>query len=280
MQLMMTQNKKPSDQLPELAQVLARLESCEGLVHEELERYRTVKWDSNEKTGTKFVTSIVVPVYNEERTIARVITRLAALPFPKELIVVDDCSRDRTREVLQKLVGLPGVKIILKEQNAGKGAALRTGFAHASGDLIVVQDADLEYDPADIPRVLEPLIRDEADVVFGSRFIGEEVQDKSLVHRFGNWLLTTASNLFTGIRLTDMETCYKAFRSDVLADLRLVQNRFGVEPEMTAKLARLGYRITEVPITYHARGYKDGKKIGVRDLFKAVYCIVRYGVAD
>jgi len=280
MQLMMTQNKKPSDQLPELAQVLARLESCEGLVHEELERYRTVKWDSNEKAGTKFVTSIVVPVYNEERTIARVITRLAALPFPKELIVVDDCSRDRTREVLQKLVGLPGVKIILKEQNAGKGAALRTGFAHASGDLIVVQDADLEYDPADIPRVLEPLIRDEADVVFGSRFIGEEVQDKSLVHRFGNWLLTTASNLFTGIRLTDMETCYKAFRSDVLADLRLVQNRFGVEPEMTAKLARLGYRITEVPITYHARGYKDGKKIGVRDLFKAVYCIVRYGVAD
>lgn len=280
MQLLMTRNKKPADRLPGLDEVLLRLESCEGLVHEELERYRSVEWDSTGLAETDFVTSIVVPVYNEERTIARVITRLAALPFPKELIVVDDCSRDRTREVLQRLVGLPGVKVILKEQNAGKGAALRTGFAHASGDLIVVQDADLEYDPADIPRVLEPLVRDEADVVFGSRFIGEEIQDKSLVHRFGNWLLTTASNLFTGIRLTDMETCYKAFRREVLADLRLVQNRFGVEPEMTAKLARLGYRITEVPITYHARGYKDGKKIGVRDLFKAVYCIVRYGVAD
>jgi glycosyltransferase involved in cell wall biosynthesis len=280
MQLSMTRKKKPAEKLPELDEVLSRLESCEGLVREELERYRTVEWDTSGMAETEVLTSIVVPVYNEERTIARVITRLAALPFPKELIVVDDCSRDQTREVLKKLVGLPGVKIVFKEQNAGKGAALRTGFGQASGDLIVVQDADLEYDPADIPRVLEPLIRDEADVVFGSRFIGKEIQDKSIVHRLGNWMLTTASNLFTGIRLTDMETCYKAFRRDVLADLRLVQNRFGVEPEMTAKLARLGYRITEVPITYHARGYKDGKKIGVRDLFKAVYCIVRYGVAD
>ncbi|MFO0454942.1 MAG: glycosyltransferase family 2 protein, partial [Planctomycetota bacterium] len=194
----MTRKKKPAEKLPELDEVLSRLESCEGLVREELERYRSVEWGATGIAETEVLTSIVVPVYNEERTIARVISRLAALPFPKELIVVDDCSRDQTREVLKKLVGLPGVKIVFKEQNAGKGAALRTGFGQASGDLIVVQDADLEYDPADIPRVLEPLIRDEADVVFGSRFIGKEIQDKSIVHRLGNWMLTTASNLFTG----------------------------------------------------------------------------------
>lgn len=276
----MTEKEQTPGRLPQLEQVLSRLEACEGLVREELERYREASCDSGEGTSVALLTSIVIPVYNEERTIARVIARLAALPFPKELIVVDDCSRDRTREVLQRLQGLAGVKLIFKEVNEGKGAALRTGFEQVAGDLVVVQDADLEYDPADIPKVLEPLIRDQADVVFGSRFIGEEIRDKSWLHRFGNWILTASSNLFTGIRLTDMETCYKAFRRDVLADLRLVQNRFGVEPEMTAKLARLGYRIQEVPISYHARGYKDGKKIGVRDLFKAIYCIVRYGVAD
>lgn len=258
--------------------ILNRLRTCEGLVLDELNRYRGMEPPGGtERYG---LTSIVVPVYNEVQTIARVLLRLAALPFPKELVVVDDCSQDGTRAVLQKLCDLPGVKVILKPANAGKGAALRTGFQESSGDIIVVQDADLEYDPADIPRVIEPILRDECDVVFGSRFIGEEQHDKSAVHRFGNWVLTTASNLFTGVALTDMETCYKAFRREVLCDLKLVQDRFGVEPELTAKLARLGYRLTEVPISYQARGYKDGKKIGVRDLFKAFYCIVRYGVAD
>ncbi len=276
----MTESERQPAAVPTLEEVLARLENCAGLVHEELARYRSLDAETAVQSPGAVLTSIVIPVYNEEKTIARVISRLAALPFPKELIIVDDCSRDGTRAVLEKLEGLPGVRLIFKEENAGKGAALRTGFEQARGELIVVQDADLEYDPADIPRVLGPLLRDEADVVFGSRFIGAEVQDKSHVHRFGNWLLTTASNLFTGVRLTDMETCYKAFRREVLLDLKLVQNRFGVEPEMTAKLARLGYRMTEVPITYQARGYKDGKKIGVRDLFKAIYCIVRYGVAD
>ena len=288
MSLLMTEAVPPSGCFPSLDEVLTRLASCEGLVHEELQRYQSLECAAETgaqqggqaEQSTPVLTSIVVPVYNEERTIARVLSRLAALPFAKELIVVDDCSRDGTREILQKLEGLPGFKLVLKPVNEGKGAALRTGFEQAAGDLIVVQDADLEYDPADLPAVLGPLLRNEADVVFGSRFIGAEVQDKSVVHRFGNWVLTTASNLFTGVRLTDMETCYKAFRREILKDLKLKQNRFGVEPEMTAKLARLGYRLVEVPVTYQARGYKDGKKIGVRDLFKAVYCIVRYGVAD
>jgi len=285
---LMTETARPSGCFPSLDEVLSRLENCEGLVREELQRYQALECvaavDPNDglraAAPKTVITSIVVPVYNEEKTIARVLSRLAALPFAKELIVVDDCSRDGTHAVLQKLDGLPGFKLVLKPVNEGKGAALRTGFEHATGDLIVVQDADLEYDPADLPAVLAPLLRDEADVVFGSRFIGTEVQDKSFVHRFGNWVLTTASNLFNGVHLTDMETCYKAFRREVLKDLKLKQNRFGIEPEMTAKLARLGYRIAEVPVTYHARGYKDGKKIGIRDLFKAVYCIVRYGVAD
>lgn len=270
----------PSLAFPSLDEVLPRLASCEGLVREELERYQALECAAGAETSPPIVTSIVVPVFNEERTIARVLSRLAALPFPKELIVVDDCSQDGTREILRKLDGLAGFKLVLQPVNLGKGAALRAGFAQASGELIVVQDADLEYDPADLPAVLQPLLCGEADVVFGSRFIGAEVQDKSAIHRFGNWLLTAASNLFTGVRLTDMETCYKAFRREVLKDLKLKQNRFGIEPEMTAKLARLGYRLAEVPVSYQARGYKDGKKIGVRDLFKAVYCIVRYGVAD
>ena len=264
----------------QLDDMMSRLHDCQELVESEMARYQSATVELDGGNQVALVTSIVIPVYNEERTILRVLTRLAALPFAKELIVVDDCSQDGTREILKRFEGMPGLRLILKETNAGKGAALRTGFEHVTGDIVVVQDADLEYDPADIPHVIAPLMKDEADVVFGSRFIGDEVHDKSAVHRFGNWLLTAASNLFTGVRLTDMETCYKAFRRCVLKDLTIAQNRFGVEPEMTAKLVRLGYRIVEVPISYKARGYKEGKKIGIRDLFKAFYCIVRYGVAD
>lgn len=280
MMTMNTQSFDKSQSTLQLDDMMSRLHDCQELVESELARYQSATVESDGDAQVALVTSIVIPVYNEERTILRVLTRLAALPFAKELIVVDDCSQDGTREILGRLEGMPGLRLILKETNAGKGAALRTGFEHVTGDIVVVQDADLEYDPADIPHVIAPLMKDEADVVFGSRFIGDEVHDNSAVHRFGNWLLTAASNLFTGVRLTDMETCYKAFRRCVLKDLTISQNRFGVEPEMTAKLVRLGYRIVEVPISYRARGYKEGKKIGIRDLFKAFYCIVRYGVAD
>ena len=151
---------------------------------------------------------------------------------------------------------------------------------HVKGDLVVVQDADLEYDPRDIPRLIQPLLRKEADVVYGSRFIGDEQQDESWVHRTGNAILTGASNLFSGLKLTDMETCYKAFNREVIQAIRIEQDRFGIEPEITAKLARRGYRFTEVPISYDSRGYDEGKKIGVKDLINAIYCIGRYGVSD
>jgi glycosyltransferase involved in cell wall biosynthesis len=198
----------------------------------------------------------------------------------KEIIIVDDASSDRTRDILRQLEEVEGIRLILKERNEGKGAALRDGFAMAKGDILVVQDADLEYDPRDLPALLKPIIDGQSDVVFGSRYLNTTKQDSSWIHRCGNWVLTEASNLFTGIRLTDMETCYKAFRREVLKDIAIKQNRFGVEPEMTAKIARRGYRISEVPIEYHARGYDEGKKIGLKDLFKAVYCIVRYGISD
>ena len=227
-----------------------------------------------------FKLSIVIPVYNEERTIREILARVASLPVTKEIIIVDDCSRDGTPAVLRELAAASEVKVVFKEQNEGKGAALRTGFEQATGDVVVVQDADLEYDPRDILKLLPPLLKGEADVVYGSRFLHERPEDKSLVHRLGNWLLTTASNLFTGLRITDMETCYKAFRRDVIQHLPIRQNRFGFEPEVTAKLARRKRRVVEVPISYNARSFAEGKKIGVKDLVNALWCIVRYGLAD
>lgn len=227
-----------------------------------------------------FLLSVVIPVYNEEKTIHEILARVGAIPLPKEVVVVDDCSTDATRELLQPLESLPEMRIVYKRKNEGKGAALRTGFREARGDVVVVQDADLEYDPRDIPGLLKPLLDGDADVVYGSRFLGGRPQDPSLVHRLGNGLLTKSSNLFTGLRLTDMETCYKAFRREVIQSLEIKQNRFGFEPEVTAKLARRKHRIVEMPITYNARGYDEGKKIGVKDLFNAFYCIVRYGLAN
>jgi glycosyltransferase involved in cell wall biosynthesis len=263
-----------------LAQVLARLEECEDLVREELADYQAADSGKKPSKRTDYLLSVVIPVFNEINTIGRILSRVAALPLNVEMVIVDDFSTDGTREVLQKLVGLKNVTIVLQEENAGKGAALRTGFEHVTGDIVVVQDADLEYDPRDIPRLIQPLLRDEADVVYGSRFIGEEQQDESWVHRAGNAVLTGASNLFSGLKLTDMETCYKAFNRDALRDVHIQQNRFGIEPEITAKLARRGYRFVEVPISYDSRGYDEGKKIGIKDLINAVYCIGRYGVSD
>ena len=260
--------------------ILSRLEGVEGLVLSELDEYKApldgIVWEQ----ATKFKLSIVIPVYNEEATIARVISRIAALPLNTEIIVVDDFSKDGTRDILGKLADIKDLKIFLKQPNQGKGAALRTGFAQVTGDYVVVQDADLEYDPRDIPKLLVPLLKGDSDVVYGSRFIGEEIQDESLVHRMGNAVLTGASNLVNGLSLTDMETCYKAFTREVIEGVRIDQDRFGIEPEITAKLARRGFRFVEVPISYNSRGYSEGKKIGVKDLINAIYCIGRYGVSD
>ena len=248
----------------------------QATVESELDAYR----NATIQEENKVVTTIIIPVYNELPTIARVIGRVAALPIEKEILIVDDCSTDGTVEVLKKLRDVQGIKLILKDKNAGKGAALRTGFEHATGDIVVIQDADLEYDPQEIPGLLVPILRKEADVVYGSRFLGDVQHDKSWIHRTGNAVLTQLSNFFSGLKLTDMETCYKAFRRDALNTVEIQQNRFGVEPEITAKLARKGFHFVEVPISYRPRGYDEGKKIGIKDLFKALWCIGRYGLDD
>jgi len=223
--------------------------------------------------------SIVIPVYNEAATIREVVERVRATPFDKEVIVVDDGSTDGTRELLRSL-RFSDVVVVLHERNQGKGAALRTGFGRASGDVVIVQDADLEYDPADYPRLLKPIVEEKADVVYGSRFGGEAHRVLFYWHYVGNRFLTTLSNMFTNLNLTDMETCYKVFRASLLKSLRLRANRFGFEPEFTAKVARLGCRVYEVPISYHGRGYDAGKKITWKDGFAAIGCIVRYRFFD
>lgn len=225
-----------------------------------------------------FKLSIVIPVYNEERTIQQVLTRVAALPVPKEIVIVDDASTDGTREILCQVECAAEVHVIFKPLNEGKGAALRTAFRRVTGDVVIVQDADLEYDPRDILPVIKPIVCGEADVVYGSRFLGNAHQDRSVVHRLGNRVLTGLSNLLTGLRITDMETCYKAFRRDVLRSFEIEQSRFGFEPEVTAKIARRKARVREVPIRYAARSYAEGKKIGIKDLFNALFCIIRYGL--
>lgn len=235
---------------------------------------------STELPVAGFRLSVVIPVYNEENTILEIVRQVCSLPFSLEVIVVDDHSTDSTPDKLQTLNGDPAVRILRQPRNMGKGAALRSGFAAATGEIVVVQDADLEYDPRDIPGLLAPILAGEADVVYGSRFLHETPVDRSWLHRFGNGLLTRTSNLLTGLALTDMETCYKAFRRETLAGLPLRQNRFGFEPEITARLARRGYRFAERPIGYSARTYAEGKKIGLKDAFNALYCIVRYGLFD
>ncbi|MBW3597582.1 MAG: glycosyltransferase family 2 protein [Planctomycetes bacterium] len=235
-----------------------------------------------------FLLSVVIPVFNEEATIEHVIARLQALPLPLELVIVDDHSTDGTRGILRRYEDEADMRIIYKPQNEGKGAALRTGFAKARGDVIVVQDADLEYDPRDLVRLIRPIVEGRAEVAYGSRYRDDRNEDaefrrrrqrdSSLLHRLGNAALTCASNCFTGLRLTDMETCYKAFRRDAIQRIELQQDRFGIEPEITAKIARRGHRVCEVPISYQPRSYAEGKKIRLRDAWQALACIVRYGV--
>jgi len=227
-----------------------------------------------------FTLSVIIPVYNEKDTISATIARVRALPFPTQIIVVDDFSSDGTRKLLQQIAFVEGIRVVFKQQNEGKGAALRTGFAYARGMVVAVQDADMEYDPCDLIPLIRPIVEDSADVAFGSRFANNPNVGSSRWHRFGNRALTIASNMFTGLRLTDMETCYKVFRRSVLEKIDLKQERFGFEPEFTAKIARQRFRVTELPISYRPRSWDAGKKIGFRDGLNALYCIVRYGLLD
>jgi len=223
-----------------------------------------------------FKISVVIPVYNEAATIRQVVANVAALPIPKEIIVVDDASTDGTRELLSQYEPANGVHVICKPQNEGKGAALRTGLRRVTGDVIVVQDADLEYDPRDILALVRPIVCGQADAVYGSRFLEGRPRGSSLLHRCGNAVLTKLSNWTTGLDITDMETGYKAFRREVLKDFEIKQRRFGFEPEITARIARHRYRLYEVPIRYNPRSYAEGKKIGIGDLLSTLYCILRY----
>jgi glycosyltransferase involved in cell wall biosynthesis len=224
--------------------------------------------------------SVVVPCFNEKTTIVALIERVLAAPFDKEILVVDDGSTDGSRELLQeKAATMANVRVLLQERNLGKGAALRRGFAEAKGDVVIVQDADLEYDPSQIPVVVAPIVAGHADVVYGSRFLGGPHRVLYFWHSVGNSLLTLISNMVSDLNLTDMETCYKAFRREVIQSLTLEEDRFGFEPEVTIKLARKkGIRIYEVPISYYGRTYADGKKIGMKDGFRALYCLAKYGL--
>jgi glycosyltransferase involved in cell wall biosynthesis len=219
---------------------------------------------------------VVIPCYNEESTVAAVIDKVVANPWVAEVIVVDDGSTDKSREILGA-IDLPELVVLLQPVNQGKGAALRCGFARATADYVIVQDADLEYDPDEFELLLGPLEDDKADVVFGSRFqSGRPHRVLYYWHSVGNRMLTTLSNMFTNLNLTDMETCYKAFRRSVIQSIVIEENRFGFEPEITAKIARGGWRVYEVGISYSGRTYAEGKKIGWRDGVRASYCIVRY----
>src|SRR5512136_2584948 len=224
--------------------------------------------------------SVVIPVYNEKNTIGEVLQRVRMVDLPKEVIVVDDCSTDGTREFLQGLSPSDDLAIVLQPRNAGKGAALRAGFRRVRGDIVVVQDADLEYDPSEYPVLIQPILAGKADVVYGSRFLGGPHRVLLFWHSVGNKILTTLSNMMTDLNLTDMETCYKVFRADVLKKIDLRENRFGFEPEFTAKIARARFRVYEVPISYSGRDYTEGKKIGWKDGVAAVYFILKYRFLD
>jgi len=240
--------------------------------------------------------SLVIPVYNELATLPEIVSRIAAVDIDKELVIVDDMSTDGSREALVELrdeglerwlaahgkqrprLRINEVQVLLQPQNMGKGAALRAGFAATTGDIVVIQDADLEYDPQDLLRVIQPIVDGIADVTFGSRFIGTPRRALFFWHQMLNNALTLLSNMFNDLNITDMETCYKAFRSDIIRSITVEENRFGIEPELTAKVARMRLRIYEVPVSYHGRTYDEGKKIGWTDGVRALYCIVKYGV--
>lgn len=238
------------------------------------------------------VLSVVIPIYNERNTIREILRQVRAVPINKQIILVDDCSKDGTREILRDLAAEePDLTVIFHERNQGKGAALRTGFAHATGQIVIVQDADLEYDPGQYLQLIQPIVEGRADVVYGSRFIGETHRVLYFWHYLANRFLTLLSNVFTNLNLTDMEVCYKVFRREVIQGITLKSDRFGFEPEVTAKVARLQIpavegrparrcRVYEMPVSYNGRDYREGKKIGWKDGVQALYCILRYAWAD
>jgi len=236
-----------------------------------------------------FLLSVVIPVYNERNWILGLLDRVKAVPLRKQIILIDDASTDGTRDILKSLEAaadadpMNQIEVVYHDKNQGKGAALRTGFQRAVGQAVIIQDADFEYDPSEYPRLLQPIVEGKADVVFGSRFLGGGPHRVLYFwHYLGNRFLTTLSNCFTNLNLTDMETCYKVFSGDVLRQVapQLKQNRFGFEPEITARMSRGNWRVFEVSISYSGRTYEQGKKIGWRDGFKALWCIVRYGLAN
>lgn len=223
--------------------------------------------------------SVVMPVYNEIRTIEEIIRRVKAVDIDKEIVIVDDYSTDGTREYLQKISD-PLIRVFFHEKNMGKGASVRTGVAAAAGDVIVIQDADLEYNPQEYHQLIEPILDGRADVVYGSRFRGSTARVHLFWHYLGNRILTLFSNMFTNLNLTDMEVCYKMFKANVIKNIRLRSNRFGFEPEVTAKMARMGCRIYETPISYAGRDYSEGKKIGWKDAITAIFAIAYFHFFD
>jgi glycosyltransferase involved in cell wall biosynthesis len=230
-----------------------------------------------------FRLSIIMPVFNEANTVANMVSLVESIPVPKELVIVDDGSTDGTRDILKNMPAAPGSaarKIIFQEKNQGKGACIRTGVAAATGDYIVIQDADLEYDPKEVPNLLAPLLSNQADVVYGSRYLDLTRQNSPYWHRMVNRFLTVFSNLFTGLSLTDMETCYKMFRAELLKSVPLRSNRFGFEPEVTAKMAKRKARIVEIPISYQGRTHQQGKKINWKDGVSALYTILKFWWID
>jgi glycosyltransferase involved in cell wall biosynthesis len=251
--------------------VIRQAKVATGLADRRAPPGENLAWD-------RVVLSVVVPVYNEVGTVETLLRRVREVPLRLEVIVVDDGSTDGTRELLPKLEGELIDRLLLHERNEGKGAALRTGFRHATGDVVVVQDADLEYDPRELPMLLRPILAGKADAVYGSRFLGGPHRVLFFWHSVGNRLLTLLSNMFTDVNLTDMETCYKMVRRELLQSLPLSANRFGIEPELTARLAQAGARIYEMPISYDGRSYAEGKKIGWKDGVSALWCILKYNL--